>query len=328
MQACLTRSLSLPMLIALGAAGVLGTSWVYAASYFFARYGAGGEIFGLAAGGILAACVALVYAELAARFPRAGGEIVFAYIAFGRRVGFIAGWLLIGAYVSSLAFYVTASGLLLAILWPGLNSMPLYSVAGTEVGLPLLGIGILLTWLIWGFTVFGVRLAGAIQLLLFTAMVLIGLGLATVGFTRGSPANFWPAFAPHADPLASTLRFVLPAMTFLDRLQPGLGPRGGRGPAAAAHRPCGLGDRADRRGLLLHRSVGNGLAHPLANHRPARRRRDWCLSQRGLSDTGLGRLRGLGARSSDQLSGAVLGCFQGDSRVGPGRTLPARSGPG
>jgi hypothetical protein len=59
-QRDLQKPLTLPMLVALGAAGILGTSWVCTASDFFAEYGAGGEIFGLALAGLLAACVALV----------------------------------------------------------------------------------------------------------------------------------------------------------------------------------------------------------------------------------------------------------------------------
>jgi APA family basic amino acid/polyamine antiporter len=46
-------------------------------------------------------------------------------------------------------------------------------------------------------------------------MLVIGLTLALVGFTTGSSDHFWPSFAPDQDPVFSTLRFVLPAMTFL-----------------------------------------------------------------------------------------------------------------
>lgn len=211
----LTKSLSLPMLVALGAAGVLGTSWIYTASDFFAEYGAGGEIFGLGLASLLAICIALAYAELAARFPRAGGELVFAYAAFGRRIAFVTGWLLVGAYVSSLAFYVSASGLLLAVLFPALNSFPLYSIAGVQVYAPHLAVGVALALMIVSLTASDMRVAGSLQLLLFATMLIIGVALAAVGFTSGSPDHFWPAFKPDQNPISSTLRFVLPAMTFL-----------------------------------------------------------------------------------------------------------------
>ncbi len=211
----LAKSLNLPMLIALGAAGVLGTSWIYTASAFFAEYGAGGEIFGLALAGLLAVSIALAYAELAGRFPRAGGELVFAYAGFGRRIAFVTGWLLIGAYVSSLAFYVSASGLLLAYLFPALNTGALYEIAGTQVTLPQLAVGIALALVIVGIAASDMRTAGGLQLLLFGTMIAIGAALAIVGFGTGSPANFWPAFHADQDPFTSTVRFVLPAMTFL-----------------------------------------------------------------------------------------------------------------
>lgn len=200
------------MLVALGAAGVLGTSWVYTASGFFADYGAGGEIFGLGLAAPLAVCIALAYAELASRFPRAGGEIVFAYVAFGRPVSFAAGWLLIGAFVSSLAFYVSASGMLLARLYPELNTLPLYAFAGTQVYLPQLAVGVILAVF---FAALDMRKAGGLQLFMFAVMLVIGFLLAFVGFSSGQVENFWPAFRPDQDPLLSTVRFVLPAMTFL-----------------------------------------------------------------------------------------------------------------
>lgn len=44
------------------------------------------------AGGVLALCGALAYAELAARLPRAGGEYLYLRTAFGPLAGFLSGW--------------------------------------------------------------------------------------------------------------------------------------------------------------------------------------------------------------------------------------------
>src|SRR3974390_3943765 len=43
-------------------------------------------------GGVVAACGALSYAELAAAFPRSGGEYNFLSRSFHPAVGFMAGW--------------------------------------------------------------------------------------------------------------------------------------------------------------------------------------------------------------------------------------------
>lgn len=82
----LKKTLGFLPLIALGVAGVIGSSWIYTNSAFFEQYGAGGVIFGLAIGTLLAACVALAYAELTTLFPRAGGEVVYSFTILGRSV--------------------------------------------------------------------------------------------------------------------------------------------------------------------------------------------------------------------------------------------------
>lgn len=212
----LRKSVGLFPLIALGTAGVIGTSWIYTNGQFFAQYGAGGEIFGLAVATIFVAFIAMSYGELASKVPRAGGEVVYGYLAFNRPVGFLAGWLLIGAYVSSLAFYITAFGFLLAEVFPALTTaVPLYTINDTTVNLPVLVIGIALALVVCGVGYYGMRLGAQTQLALLSMVVLIGIALTIVGFVFGSPSNFWPPYAPDADPALQTLRFILPAMTFM-----------------------------------------------------------------------------------------------------------------
>ena len=87
----LKKTLGFLPLIALGVAGVIGSSWIYTNSAFFEQYGAGGMIFGLAIGTLLAACVALAYAELTTLFPRAGGEVVYSFTILGRPASFLTG---------------------------------------------------------------------------------------------------------------------------------------------------------------------------------------------------------------------------------------------
>lgn len=211
----LKKGISVTGLIALGAAGVIGSSWIYTNSKFFAKYGAGGEIFGLAIATTIAVFIALSYAELATIFPRAGGEIVYTYVAYGSKTSFTAGWALIGAYLSSLAFYVTASSLLLSKIFPQLSSGPFYTIAGTSVYLPELIIGVVITIIVFLFNYFGADLASGIQQFMFAGMIIIALILIFVGFTHGSASNFWPAFSPEMNPSLSIIRFILPAMTFL-----------------------------------------------------------------------------------------------------------------
>ncbi|MFT8614790.1 MAG: APC family permease, partial [Lentilactobacillus hilgardii] len=62
---------------------------------------------------------------------------------------------------------------------------------------------------------FGARLTGNVQIILFAGLIILGAILVVVGFIKGKPANFLPAFYPQQNSVSSVIRFVLPAMTFL-----------------------------------------------------------------------------------------------------------------
>lgn len=214
-QQNLQKSLGIFSLVALGVSGVIGSGWIYTNGLFFDEYGAGGMIFGLAFGVLLAACVALAYARLAALFPRAGGEVVYSYTALGRKWGFWAGWLLVGAYISSLAFYFTAFGKLLERIVPVMGDLPLYTIAGAQVNLPVLLSGLGLTLLFFALNYFGVSIGAQVQSVLFLVLLIIGGAIAVVGFTQGSVENFLPPFRDNQDPISSILRFAVPGMTYM-----------------------------------------------------------------------------------------------------------------
>lgn len=202
-------------LISLGAGGTIGSGWIYTNSQFFKSYGAGGEIYGLAIAAVLAILASLSFAELASVFSRSGGEVVYGYIAFGKKGAMFAAWTLLGGYISALGFYVTASSLLLAQLFPVIATGPAYHFAGLKVYYLELIIGVLITLLIFGINYLGAKLTGQIQTILMVGLIILGLVLITVGFSKGSINNFSPSFYSHQDKLPSVIRFVLPAMTFL-----------------------------------------------------------------------------------------------------------------
>lgn len=211
----LKKTLGMPALIALGVAGVVGSSWIYTSSIYFADYGAGGMILGLLVGAAMAACVALAYGELASTIPRAGGEVVWGYAALGRTAGFATGWFHIGAYISSLAFYLTAFGTLLGKYLPIMETMPLYSLAGAEVTAPVLAVGILLALIVFAMNWFGVNVGAQIQIGLFVIMVLIAAALGLTALLHGSPTNLMPLWNADQEPLSSTARMVVPGITYV-----------------------------------------------------------------------------------------------------------------
>ncbi|GBG93762.1 amino acid permease [Ligilactobacillus salitolerans] len=211
----LKQGISTLGLISLGAGGVIGSSWIYTNSQFFNKYGAGGEIFGLLAAAVLAVFVSLSFAELSTIYPKAGGEVVYGFEAFGKKGGLFAGWALLGAYLSALAFYVTASSFLLGEIFPQIATGPAYTFAGVKVHFSELALGVLITLVIFAVNYLGAELTSRVQIVLFVLLVLLGLTLVVVGFTHGHASNFTPAFYEHQAKTPAIFRFILPAMTFL-----------------------------------------------------------------------------------------------------------------
>jgi APA family basic amino acid/polyamine antiporter len=112
-------------------------------------------------GGLVTLCGALTYAELGALFPRAGGQYEFLKEAYGRFFGFLFGW---GAF-----FIIMSGGI--AALAAGFGEyvgafLPFFSTKNVLFALPLGAF----TW-----TVTGGQLAGALCLVLLTAVNYVGL---------------------------------------------------------------------------------------------------------------------------------------------------------
>lgn len=61
-------------------------------------------------GGIVAFMGTLIFAELATRFPRAGGKYVYTREAFGPRVGFVVGWVEAAIYIAAIAAIAVVCG--------------------------------------------------------------------------------------------------------------------------------------------------------------------------------------------------------------------------
>jgi basic amino acid/polyamine antiporter, APA family len=152
-------------------------------------------------GGVVALCGALSYSELAAAFPRSGGEYNFLSRTFHPAVGFLAGW------VSATVGF--AAPVALAAMAFG------QYCAGVVPGAPVLVLGLGVTWLISLVHLTGVRRGSVLQ----NTSTFVKLGLIAVlivaGFVWGNPQPI--SFAPSAAdlgyiagaPFAISLVFVL-----------------------------------------------------------------------------------------------------------------------
>jgi len=152
-------------------------------------------------GGLVALCGALSYAELAAAFPRSGGEYNFLSRAFRPAIGFMAGWIsaTVG-FAAPVALAAMAFGQYFAGVFPGA---------------PVLALGIGITWLVSIVHLFGIHSGSALQngstvikLGLIVALILAGFFVADP-----QPVSFAPSVADigaiTGAPFAISLVFVL-----------------------------------------------------------------------------------------------------------------------
>ncbi|HEU0311579.1 MAG TPA: APC family permease, partial [Sphingomicrobium sp.] len=72
-------------------------------------------------GGLGVMLIALCYADLAGRFETSGGPQLYASAAFGKFIGFQAGWMLYAARAAALAANANVLVAYARVLWPSLN---------------------------------------------------------------------------------------------------------------------------------------------------------------------------------------------------------------
>jgi APA family basic amino acid/polyamine antiporter len=103
----LRKTLSWPHLVALGVGAIVGTG-IYTLTGVGADRAGPAVILAFAVAGIVCACAALAYAELATLIPRAGSAYTYTYSVIGETVAWVVGWSLILEY--SLACSTVAVG--------------------------------------------------------------------------------------------------------------------------------------------------------------------------------------------------------------------------
>src|SRR5215510_10208847 len=127
---------------------MIGVGWVVLMHDWLSRGGPAGGMLGFLIGGLLLFPIARTYGRLVERIQDAGAEIAYTEKVFPPSVSFAAGWTMILSYAIVCPWEAVASGNLLARVFPGLNSLPLYTIGGTPIFAPRLAVGLALTALI------------------------------------------------------------------------------------------------------------------------------------------------------------------------------------
>jgi amino acid transporter len=170
--------------IALAFGAIIGWSWVLLTGTWIATAGWLGAIAAFVAGGIAMLFISLTYAELASAMPQAGGEHVYSLRALGHSGSFVCTWALILAYVTVVVFEAVALPTGLAWIFPEIEFMRLWAVAGEDVNLGFALTGCVGAAVMTYINYIGVRPAAIVQTVV-TAMILIAGFMLATGLTIG-----------------------------------------------------------------------------------------------------------------------------------------------
>jgi len=171
----LRRGLGLRGAVALGVGGTIGGGIFVLVGHTAALAGPA-ALLAFALAFVASLLIALPYAELACRYPEAGGGYAFAREAMGRSWGFVMGWVFWGAYLF-VSGYVTLGfgGYLHALA----GVPPVWGAVGLVAACILVNVA-------------GVRLSGQVQVLV-VVLVLAGLlGFAVSGLPSVRAEHFTP----------------------------------------------------------------------------------------------------------------------------------------
>lgn len=200
------KELTLFNFFTIGFGAIIGTGWVLlVGDWMVLGGGPAPAMIAFAIGAIFLVPIGMCFGELTAAIPISGGIIEYVERTYGRKLGFLTGWMLLLGNAPLCPWEAIAISKLLAdrfsqfeaLSW--LTSVKLYTIMGADVYLwPTvisLGFAILVIYL-------NFRGAGAAAKLssFLTKALLAGMVLAMViSFMIGSPSNAGPVFSQVAD---------------------------------------------------------------------------------------------------------------------------------
>ena len=200
----LHKTLGLLEYFTFGFGSMVGVGWVVLMDDWLGRGGPGGAMLGFLLGGLLLLPIARTYARLVRDVPDAGAEIAYTERVFPPFLSFATGWIMVLAYAIVCPWEAAAIGNLLARVFPAMNALPLYEVAGKVITAPRLVAGLLLTALVTVVNYRGIRVSGRFQDVTTLGLLACFAVFGTLGFARGSAARLAPPFAA-AGPFISVL---------------------------------------------------------------------------------------------------------------------------
>ena len=175
------------LVIAFGA--MIGWGWVINSGDWITTAGFAGSMIAMLIGGVMVLFVGLTYAELTSAMPQCGGEHVFSYRAMGPTGSFVCTWMIILGYVATAAFEATALPTVITYLFPNFNQVYLYTIAGRDIYLTTVILGVAFAVLITYVNIKGAKTAAILQTILTAIIAIAGILLVVGSAVNGDPSN-------------------------------------------------------------------------------------------------------------------------------------------
>jgi len=191
----LEKSIPFSSYIGVGLGAIIGIGWLMYSGQWLLEGGPAGAMLAFFICGLLLIPIGESYAELTSSIPVAGGELAFAYKAFGPLPAFLTAWAVALSYTAITPFETIAIGALFEAMAPSMISDQLYQIGGYRIGLstiiPGLLSGIFLIWL----NIRGVASSTRVQLWIVSALAACSAVFIVTALFKGDVAHLTPMFA-------------------------------------------------------------------------------------------------------------------------------------
>jgi basic amino acid/polyamine antiporter, APA family len=189
-----TRVLGRWDVLAVAFGAMIGFGWIVLTGGFLQDAGTLGAALAFVLGGTIMALVGLTYAELVSAMPKACGEHNYVLRGLGSRPAFVASWSLVLGYVSVVAFEAVALPQTMLYLAPDMLVGRLWSVAGYDVYVSWVAVGVVGAVVITALNYVGVRPAAVFQSIAVLFLLGIAVLLLTGSVVGGSTDDLQPLF--------------------------------------------------------------------------------------------------------------------------------------
>ncbi|WP_324749255.1 amino acid permease [Sphingomonas sp. LY54] len=192
----LRRTLGWPHLVMLGVGAIIGTG-IYTLIGIGADRAGPAVILAFVIAGLVCACAALAYAELATMMPAAGSAYTYSYVTLGEGLAWIVGWSLILEYsVVCAAVAVGWSGYLSGFLAAAGFGLPPELLAGPGGGGIINLPAILILWAVAGLLMLGTRESATVNGILVAVKITALIAFIALALPAFDADNFTP-FMPY-----------------------------------------------------------------------------------------------------------------------------------